>query len=405
MTSTANARVAMVILLLITASSLFFFAYALRLVSLVSTGLTAHKEVEAQLRHSLDDQKRLARLDPRSAADAHRRFDSTVTLLGHLRVLEINREMLMRQLEKLIAGAVALLLACGVTFYLFERRSREQRLVRLESGVAALSRGEGVVTLGERRRDVIGRIAAAVERSSRAAEADRQRLRYLEHLSAWQEAARRHAHEIRTPLTAIRMEVERLTSTLRDSPSDAADIDAARASILHEIAQLSEFTRNFTSFAAIPAPKKRPLDLNRFLAEFASTFSSAWPNLRLNVDYAGGSDTVVEADGEMLRRVLVNLANNSSLAVNGAGGTLTFAIHREPNCVRIHVADNGPGVPPSIRARLFEPYTTSRDIGQGMGLGLAISKKILLDHGGDLDLASSSREGTTFRLTLPVEEP
>ena len=58
---------------------------------------------------------------------------------------------------------------------------------------------------------------------------------------------------------------------------------------------------------------------------------------------------------------------------------------------------------PSIRPRLFEPYTTSRDIGQGMGLGLAISKKILLDHGGDLDLVASTSEGTTFRLTLALE--
>src|SRR5205814_8146909 len=108
----------------------------------------------------------------------------------------------------------------------------------VESAVAALSRGEAVLALDERRRDAIGRIAAAVERSSRLATADRQRLRYLEHLSAWQEAARRHAQELRTPLTAIRMDVERLTNT-----HEPAEIESARASILREIRQLTEFTR------------------------------------------------------------------------------------------------------------------------------------------------------------------
>ena len=67
----------------------------------------------------------------------------------------------------------------------------------------------------------------------------------------------------------------------------------------------------------------------------------------------------------------------------------------------LDVADNGPGIPPEIRPRVFEPYVTTRRVGEGMGLGLAISKKILLDHGGDLEVLASSPAGTTFRLTVP----
>jgi two-component system C4-dicarboxylate transport sensor histidine kinase DctB len=70
--------------------------------------------------------------------------------------------------------------------------------------------------------------------------------------------------------------------------------------------------------------------------------------------------------------------------------------------VSVEVADSGPGVNPAVRDRLFEPYATTRGLGEGMGLGLAISKKILLDHGGDLELADTSPRGTTFRLTLPA---
>jgi signal transduction histidine kinase len=346
------------VLLLLTVSALLFFGYALRLMSLVSTGLAAQREVEEQLHRSLDDQKRMARLDPSSAPEARRRFESIAALLRHLRVLQITRETLVRQTQELIIGAVALLLACGV--------------------------------------------AAAVERSSRRGEADRRRLRYLEHLSAWQEAARRHAHEIRTPLTAIRMEIDRLTALVPE-PLLSDEVETIRASIVREIGHLSDFTRNFTSFAAIPTPKKQPLDLQRFLADFVATFSNAWPNLALRVT-GDGEPTVVSADADMLRNVLANLATNSSLALSARHGTFTLRAAREHGNGCVYVADDGPGLPPMIRARLFEPYTTSRGIGEGMGLGLAISRKILLDHGGDLDLVESTPTGTTFRLTLPAEE-
>lgn len=424
-----SSRAASAVLVLLTVTSLLAFGYIVRQLSFVSIGLAAHKEVEQQLRQSLDDQKKLARLDPASGSRYRQRFDSIVTLIGHLRVVQFNRSELAREVEKMLLGAVGLILAFGSALYLLERRNRERRLVRLETALGALSRGESEIVVGDRRRDVIGRIAATVERSARAAAQDRRRLRYLEHLSAWQEAARRHAHEMRTPLTAARMDVERLASTVRQQlPDLTPEIEAARASLLEELDRLREFTRSFTSFATIPKPRPRPLDLRQFVNEFCTTFAPAWPNVRLIVD--GDGPAMVLADGEMLRQVLVNLTTNSALAMGDAGGTVTYRVMVEDQ-VLLDVTDSGPGVAPEIRNRLFEPYTTSRGIGEGMGLGLAISKKIMLDHGGDLDYVdacgpdfqSGSPEsvshqlaahrlkigattaGATFRLTLPLERP
>jgi two-component system nitrogen regulation sensor histidine kinase NtrY len=397
-----SSRAALAVLLVLTLGSLLAFAYMLRQLSLASVALPAHAEVEQQLRLSLQDQKMLALLDPASAPRYHRRFDSTVTLLGHLRVVQFNRREMARQVEELLLGAVALILCSGLAIYLVERRGREGRLVRLESALTALSRGEGNIHIGERRRDVIGRIAAAVETSSREAARDRTRLRYLEHLSAWQEAARRHAHEMRTPLTAARMDVERFVSVMRQQlPHSASEIDEARRSILEELDSLREFTRRFTSFATIAQPRPRPMDLRRLVAELCSTFAAAWPNVRLVPESGSGVPAMVNADGEMLRQVLVNLAGNSALA---AATTITFRLVRERAAWLLDVTDDGGGMAPEIRAHLFEPYTTSRSIGEGMGLGLAISKKIMLDHGGDLDLLQSSAAGVTFRLTLPAVE-
>jgi two-component system, NtrC family, nitrogen regulation sensor histidine kinase NtrY len=393
-----SSRAATVVLLVLATVSLFAFGYILRQLSLVSIGLAAHQEVEEQLRRSLDDQKKLARLDPASQHAYRERFDSIVTLTGRLRVLQFNRRELAAEVEKMLLGMVGLILASGSALYLLERRSRERRLVRLEEGVGALSRGESEIVLGERRRDVIGRIAATVERSARAAAQDRRRLRYLEHLSAWQEAARRHAHEMRTPLAAARMDVERFTATVRRQlPELTPDIDAVRTSLLEELDRLREFTRQFTSFATIPKPRPRPIDVARFVSDFATSFGPAWPGVELIA--RGDGPAMVSADGDMLRQVLVNLTNNSALAMGEGGGTVTFTV-RAAEQVTVDVTDSGPGVAPEIRNRLFEPYTTTRGIGEGMGLGLAISKKILLDHGGDLDYVPDGA-GATFRLTFP----
>jgi two-component system, NtrC family, nitrogen regulation sensor histidine kinase NtrY len=417
----SSSRRGLVALLLLAAVSLLAFAYVLRQLSFATLGLTAHSEVERHLRHSLEDQKKLAKLDPAGSRQYRERFDSVASLIGHLRVVQFNRREVTSQVEQLLIGLVAIILASGLALYLLERRRREQRLVRLEAALTVLSRGEQEIVLGDRRQDVIGRIAAAIERSSREAAQNRRRIRYLEHLSAWQEAARRHAHEIRTPLAAARMEVERFASAVRRRLGTSPEIEEARNSILEEIDHLGEFTRNFTSFATIQKPRVRPLDLRRLVTDFCTTFATAWPGVELRVAHTDDHEpAMISADGEMVRQVLANLAGNSALAFQErhraggpAGGTITFRLHAEGTCYLLDVADDGPGIGTEILARLFEPYTTSRGIGEGMGLGLAISKKILLDHGGDLDLLESRHDmpgrvgggsGATFRLTFPALE-
>lgn len=345
----------------IAALSLFAFDYVARRLSAIFVGLSAYEEVQAQLHRSLDDQKTLAALDPQHAAQYRARFDATAALLGHLRVVQVSRRDLARNVEQILLGSVALILFAGAGLYYLELRGRERH--------------------------------------------HRRRLLYLEHLSAWQESARRHAHEIRTPLAAARMEVDRFAEDMRRRMPDAApDIERAQRSILEEIDCLRDFTRSFTSFATIAQPRTRRIDLAQFLADFCTTFAGAWPNARLVFD-AGRVDTaVVEADGEMLRQVLVNLAGNSALAFGANAGTIELRLKRAGDAWLVDVADDGPGVDPAIRARLFEPYTTTRGIGEGMGLGLAISKKIMLDHGGDLELIPS-RRGAAFRLAFPAVAP
>jgi len=390
-------RIALVIAL--TAAALLTFAYVLRSLSLGTLALAANDDVRVVLQQSLEDQKELSRVHPEKAAEYRARFDDLQQLAAHLEVMSLTRATLTRRLELALLLLVAAMLVASGAIYLAEIRARERRLMRLQSALEALSRGEAEIATGERGSDLIGRISTMIEETARAMAGARRRVQSLEHLSAWQEAARRHAHEIRTPLTAAQLELGRLTAlATKRLPEAAEEIRAAEVSILEELELLRKFTANFVSLAAIGQPRLRLHDLELLIREFAASFEPMWPRLRIEVAPAEG-DCRAEVDREMVRQVLVNLCNNSALAAGDGHGTLRLAARRHNGIVAIDVRDDGPGLPEEVRARLFEPYTTTRNIGEGMGLGLSISKKIMLDHGGDLEWIASPR-GATFRLTF-----
>lgn len=363
--------------------------------------LGVQPEITATLERSMDDQKRLARLDPQGRDDYRARFEATQTLLNHLRILEHNRQRITRRWELIVLAAVGGVLALAGGAHLLHQGRLDARLERLRLALVALSAGEEDLQIDDRNRDTLGRIAAMIEETSRAMARDRKRLAYLKNLSVWQETARRHAHEMRTPLTAARLELSRLQQLLGGEGNE--ETRQAALSVGEELERLGKFTQQFTSFARLPQPRPAVHDLGPVVEEFVATFAAAWPNLTLRYE-SPGRPLPAALDRDMLRQVLVNLCDNSSLALRATGeerGEVILRPGEAAGGVVLDVSDNGPGIPPEIRPRVFEPYVTTRRVGEGMGLGLAISKKILLDHGGDLEVLASSGAGTTFRLTVP----
>lgn len=375
----------------------------------------AHPEILTALEEGLEDQKALADQLPEERDFYRQRFDRRQELLQHLRILGHSREDIVVRYRQLLLLAFAATVLSVTALSVARGRQQVRRLSRLGQALEDLADGRTDIVLGERQKDVIGHIASMVERTSRVMARDRRRLAALKNLSAWQEAARRHAHEMRTPLTGARLELSRLSSLLEDEAlQHPEDVQQATRSATQELERLGRFTQEFTSFARLPRPQMKDWDLESLLAEFVGTFESAWPRLSLHLASSHGEPEGDEAaswnvpiDRDMLRQVLVNLCDNSALALGDRDdGRMTFQLHPGAGSeILLDVADNGPGVDPAVRHRLFEPYTTTRGIGEGMGLGLAICKKILLDHDGDLELLESSSEGTTFRLTLQRPDP
>jgi signal transduction histidine kinase len=338
-------------IIVIVAAATFVFYALLHQVSSVFLDAMLRPDLREVIERSLIDQKTLRGLDPANEQRYRQRFEDTRRLLNRVDVVAMNRERLLARFDLILAGTFAASLF-AVTFAWTVRQQRNE---------------------------------------------ERRRGEYLARLTAWQEASRRHAHEIKTPLTAARMEVDRLVS-LTSSVASIDDVQRAVESVYEELDRIARFTKEFSSFATIGQPLLRPEALDRFLAQFCEMFAGAWPNLALRV-VAPHGPVIVNADRDLLRQVLVNLCTNSAHATAGQG-TVTFAVTRAGEHVFADVSDNGSGIAPALQPRIFEPYVTTRKIGDGMGLGLPISRKILLDHGGDLTLLSSSPAGSIFRLTL-----
>ena len=360
---------------------------------------------------SLEDQKQLARLDPDRRAEYRQRFEETRGLLQHLQILEHNRREILQRYEMILLALVGGILMVAGTAHLVRQGRRERRLERLRDALFQLSSGRDDVEVGDRGRDVLGRIAAMIEETSRIIARDRRRLAALQNLSGWQETARRHAHEMKTPLTAARLELARLQQLAGgEVPPPSDEVRQVAGSVVEELDRLGRFAQELTGFARLPRPRRDLHDLRKVVSDFAGTFAAAWPNLELRLETrphaAEDGEFLVEVDREMVRRALVNLCDNSALARKEGSskeekGIVTLRLDGTPRDVVLDVSDDGPGIPDHVKPRVFEPYVTTRQPGEGMGLGLAIAKKILLDHGGDLELRRTSPAGTTFRLLLP----
>jgi len=398
-----NLKAAVATLVLMIAASLLAFQFLQRPIGrLINVALDP--DTEKILSNYQDDLRLLSRLDPENRERYRKQFEGVQERIKYYTVLELSRDQIRNRTQNVLLGMLALILVSSAAVYLWQQGRVRRQLKALRGHLEALAAGRTDIRVGNLGGGILGRIGRMIELTSGVMARQRKRLASMESLGAWQEAARRHAHEIRTPLTAARMELNQLAGyVVKRAPQLDERVSHLKHSIEEELDQLKEFTQQFTSFARIGKPKLTVVEASLMLARFAELFADAWSNLELAAT-GGNEDLTLVIDKDMVRQVLVNLCNNSSLALAGEQGRVTLAVLPEADGHIIQVSDNGPGIPEEVGARLFEPYTTSRKIGEGMGLGLAISRKIMLDHGGDLVLHKSDSEGATFRLLFPSEE-
>lgn len=301
----------------------------------------------------------------------------------------------------------AVLLLFAVTFAVafalasFVSRGLSRPIIRLSEQARRVVTGEPIPVVGSGGRE-LEELARSFNRTLADLVALRKRLASTERIAARREIARRVAHEIKNPLAPIRAAVETLRRLrARDDPAFEEYFDEASRTVLEEVSRIAKIVEEFTRFGRLPPPHPAPLDLGRLAADVVSLHSSAAPYLCLSAEKIPH----VVADRDQVVQVLTNLVKNAMEAVSAVPQpSVAVELARvDEDTVRIRVRDNGPGVAPGMRARLFEPYATTKS--QGTGLGLAIALQIAVEHGGDLTYDDAPGGGAQFTLTLPVKGP
>ena len=219
-------------------------------------------------------------------------------------------------------------------------------------------------------------------------------------VAAWREVARRLAHEIKNPLTPIQLSAERLRRHFGQAPDPTrALVEECASAIITEVESLKGLVDEFSQFARMPAPRAVPTDVHALLDGALALYEGLLPNVRLERCYGAGMPRA-SVDPEQMRRVILNLVDNAVEAMDRTGTIWLSTEHdKGNNLLRIVVADDGPGIPPAERDKLFLPYYSTKQ--RGSGLGLAIVRRIVAEHGGAIDVTDNVPHGTRFVIELP----
>ncbi|MBX7080336.1 MAG: HAMP domain-containing protein [Nannocystaceae bacterium] len=302
-----------------------------------------------------------------------------------------------------IASAVVLVVALLVGLLL--ARTITRKLGRLSGVMSRVAHGELAARADLGGNDEVATLGAAFNRMLDELAAAQARVAYLQRIGAWQEMARRIAHEIKNPLTPIQLAVQQLRD--KDpglSPEFSRTLRSAVEIVEDEIEGLRRMVTSFSQFAKVPEVRLARTDVGKVLEEFERAYGHLTERAEDQLAVALPDEPLaIEGDRQLLKQVLVNLVENAVLSAREAGRDpvrVAVSTERSATSVALHVDDNGPGVPVELRERVFEPYQTTR--AQGTGLGLAIVKKIVLDHGGEVSVQASPLGGARFTVRLPL---
>ena len=232
---------------------------------------------------------------------------------------------------------------------------------------------------------------------------DLTQLLKAQRMAAWREVARRIAHEIKNPLTPIQLSAQRLRKRyLERFGQEERVFDECTAMIIKSVDELKTLVDEFSNFARMPAAQPSPNSLNDIIREAVALYQQAHRAVDFTVEI-DESLPLLQLDRDQIKRVIINLLENAIAAIESDGAIeVSSRYNRELRMATCVIADNGHGIAPEDRPRLFEPYFSTRKT--GTGLGLAIVNTIIADHHGFIRVKDNEPKGTRFILEFPVNQ-
>lgn len=372
----------------------------------------------------LKDLKKLekgVRSPPRKAEGAtilsQRPYDVVVPVIvgdEHLGYVQVN--MLLDNIQNIQRSnfinrlaATAMVFTVGIAFTIYLARRYTAPIHRLAEDFKKVSAGDLSVTFPVESNDEIGELAAAFNEmveKLREREALEKRLYEAEHLSRVGQLASGIAHEIRNPLNYISLAIDHLSSEMAaQCPERAAEMTEVAGKIRDEVRRANYMVVNFMNYG-------RPLKVRKSLVGYRELLERTLPVLqdklteqRAELEYNIAADLpLLPLDPELMRNCITNFITNGAQSMPDGGKIVLGAALDQEQCgwVCLTFADQGTGIAEDDVDKIFQPYFTTKDL--GIGLGLAITERIVKAHGGEIRVCSKAGAGTTFTVRLPLEE-
>ncbi len=293
---------------------------------------------------------------------------------------------------------ILLLLILGVSVFLADRITQPLRVI--QNRIAKVSLGAKNEKIRYERSDEIRGLVEEYNSMLQELEHSAELLAQSERESAWREMAKQIAHEIKNPLTPMKLNVQHLQRTIGEGKDDPGMVERISATLIEQIDSLSAIANEFSDFAKIPRAKNARINLVTKLKNLLQLFETT-EKAEISLDLGSLERVYVYADKEQLMRVFINLVKNGLQSIpDSRRGTISISLEVEEQGAMVTIADNGKGIPEEIKDKLFRPNFTTKSA--GMGMGLAISSNIIRSMGGKIWYETVLDRGTTFYLQLPL---
>jgi signal transduction histidine kinase len=332
-------------------------------------------------------------------------YNSANKLLGFLNIPYITKQS---ELGEEISGYIVvflnlyiLLSFISVIIAVFISNGLTAPLRIVEEGLRGIQFGESNAKIEYYSDDEIGRLVNEYNKKVDELRESAKLLARSERESAWREMARQVAHEIKNPLTPMRLSIQYL-QRLKDKETEHFDIyfKEVTGTLIEQVETLSSIASAFSDFATMPKTKNEKIDLCERIKEVVTLFETT-DNVKIEFKNATANPVYVKADKDQIKRAFINIIKNSIQSIPSEyEGEIIIGLKLSPNSVLISFKDNGTGIDDELKDKLFEPNFTTKT--SGMGLGLAITKNIVETSGGKICFDTIPGNGTVFYVELPI---
>ena len=322
-------------------------------------------------------------------------FDSRNNLIGLISSQTVYKQNLMNEelteILTFIFGTYFIVIILLLIFVTFMTDRISKPILSLQLATEKIAKGESNVALEIKSKDELGKLVQSFNKMTSELEISKQKLKKIEREAAWRDIARRVAHEIKNPLTPMKLSIQHLYDMYTSPGKEDFEnsLKKTRDIIIKEIDKLNRIATEFSDFAKLPGKDYESTDLNEVIEEVVSLYSRS-----KDITFQRSLDPLIEriwADKQELNRVFQNLIKNSIQAIDEKG-EIQVKTYRSNGRIIAEIIDNGCGIDPEIMAHLFEPNFSTKST--GMGLGLAITKKSLDEMKAEIKFQSNNGRGT-----------